>query len=202
MELLNKNMYLYRRLSQKAAQAASGQMFFIMKIIEFKQVDIEKRKFLLAVYFVLAVCFIIYAFASNPIISFVNSFQRGVVPGILACIIFIVPLTLILSYTSHKATIIFNENGMEIKNRNKLTNICYPEVNTMHLNKKKLGTLELLNAQQNPLFVFVTENNDTTPKKVLSEITKKKEFKKTTQKVEKRMLNHTLKYDITTYTQR
>jgi len=55
-----------------------------MKSIEFKQVDNTQRKLLLTVYFVLAVSFIIYAFTSDPIIFFINSFQRGVFPGILA----------------------------------------------------------------------------------------------------------------------
>ena len=173
-----------------------------MKTIEFKQVDNTQRKLLLTVYFVLAVSFIIYAFTSDPIIFFINSFQRGVFPGILAGVIFVVPLALILSYTSHKIAIIFNDDEMEIKNRNKLINIRYSEVATMYLNRKKLGTLELLNTLQNPLFVFVTENNDTAPKKILSEITKRKEFKKTTKKAEKKMLNHSLKYDITVYTLR
>ena len=172
-----------------------------MRPVKFKQVDNAKRKILLTVYFVLAVSFIIYAFTSDPIIFFINSFQRGVFPGILAGVIFIVPLALIFGFTSHQATIIFGEDGMEIKERNKSTDIRYSEIDTIYLNKKKLGTLELLNTQQNPLFVFVTENNDTAPKKILSEITKKKEFKKAAEKAEKRKLNYTLKYDIITYTQ-
>ena len=172
-----------------------------MKTIKFKQVDNAKRKILLTVYFVLAVSFIIYAFNSDPIIFFINSFQRGVFPGILAGVVFIVPLALIFGCTSHQASIIFSEDGMEIKGRNKSTNIRYSEIDAMCLNRKKPGTLELLNTQQNPLFVFVTENNDTAPKKILTEITKKKEFKKTAQKAEKRGLNYPLKYDIITYTQ-
>ena len=171
-----------------------------MKTINFKQVDSTKRTVLLAVYFVLAVGFIIYACTSDPIIFFLNSFRRGVVPGILAGVIFIVPLALIFHYTSYKATATFDEEQFEIKNRNRGTKIRYAEIAALYLNRKKWGVLEVLDAQQNPLFVFVLENSDADAKKIAAEIAKRENFKKTTQKAEKRKLNYTLKYEVVTYT--
>jgi|GEM_PF-2775298 len=170
-----------------------------MKSIKFKQVDSAKRKVLLSVYFVFALSFIAYAFASDSIIFFINSFQRGIVPGILATVIFIVPLVLIMKYSSHQEVITFEEKTFEIRNRNRSINIRYAEIETMYLNKKDFGVLELLDAQQNLLFAFVQDNNDTQVKKIAAKITAKNQFEKTIEKAKKRKLNYTLNYDIITY---
>jgi len=168
-----------------------------MKSIKFKQVDSAKRKVLLSVYFVFALSFIAYAFASDSIIFFINSFQRGIVPGILATVIFIVPLVLIMKYSSHQEVINFEEKTFEIRNRS--INIRYAEIETMYLNKKDFGVLELLDAQQNLLFAFVQDNNDTQVKKIAAKIAAKNQFEKTIEKAKKRKLNYTLNYDIITY---
>ncbi len=158
------------------------------KRIEFKQTNSAKLTLVAVTYFALLLGFFLYATLGNSrIASFISSLDYTIV-GLLGGVLLLAPLLLMLPFTSYRIAVIFDDEKLRVKAKNKKDVVVkYSGIDKMYLNRKRLCELELVSFHSKPLYTFRAVNNGAAIDKIVLILAEEITFRKTTTQVKKRI---------------
>ena len=158
------------------------------KRIEFKQTDNRKLMLLAVAYFIFLLAFLLYAtFGTHAIVNFINSLDYTAV-GLIGGALLIAPLLLLIPFTTYRITLIFDDEKIRVqKKKSKDVIIRYSSIDKMHLNRKRLNELELLDFHSKLLYSFRSVNDGMAIEKIATTLTKEIAFRKTTTQIKRKL---------------
>ncbi len=167
-----------------------------MSSFTFKQINPLRGCVFIVVYISLMFALLFGIFGFENVLNFINSFQSGKFIGLLAGIIFIVPLLFIAKSIYPSVEIVIDETTLSIKQNRTIKSIPLSEITGMALNKTRLNALDLYDNKNRLLFQFRPYNDDKTIKRVIGILSQSISFRKT---VESKTAMTGGKYDIIIY---